>query len=325
MTNEKSPIFSSNRMPVKIFTGNSNMSLASEICQYLGGQLGKAKVSRFSDGEIRVEIEESVRGADVYVVQSTSSPVNDHLMELLLMIDALKRASAGSISAVIPYFGYARQDRKAAPRAPISARLVADLIEQAGATRVISMELHANQIQGFFQSPVDHLYSSPIIVPYLQTIDFQNPVVVSPDVGGVERARAYSKKLGVGLAIVDKRRSSPNAAEAMHVIGDVHQKDVILVDDMIDTAGTLVKAAEILQKHGALRVFAVATHAVFSGPAIQRLTESAALHQVIVTNTIPLTEAGQQCSKIKVLSAASVFGESIRRIHDLTSVSSLFD
>jgi ribose-phosphate pyrophosphokinase len=323
-TREKTPIFSSNQMPVKVFAGNSNIALAKEVCDYLGAPLGKARVGRFSDGEIRVDIDESVRGADVYVVQSTCAPVNDNLMEMLIMLDALKRASAGSISAVMPYFGYARQDRKASSRAPISARLVTDLITAAGANRIISMELHAGQIQGFFNGPVDHLYSSPVFLPYLQTLNLQNAIVVSPDAGGVERARAYAKKLDVGLAIVDKRRSAPNVAEVMHVIGDVNQKDVILVDDMIDTAGTLAQAAKILKAHGALRVFAVATHAVLSGPAIQRLSESV-IDQVIVTNTIPLSESGRKCDKIKVLSAANLFGEAIQRIHDLTSVSSLFD
>jgi ribose-phosphate pyrophosphokinase len=323
-TREKTPIFSSNQMPVKVFAGNSNIALAKEVCDYLGAPLGKARVGRFSDGEIRVDIDESVRGADVYVVQSTCAPVNDNLMEMLIMLDALKRASAGSISAVMPYFGYARQDRKASSRAPISARLVTDLITSAGANRIISMELHAGQIQGFFNGPVDHLYSSPVFLPYLQTLNLQNAIVVSPDAGGVERARAYAKKLDVGLAIVDKRRSAPNVAEVMHIIGDVNQKDVILVDDMIDTAGTLAQAAKILKAHGALRVFAVATHAVLSGPAIQRLSESV-IDQVIVTNTIPLSESGRKCDKIKVLSAANLFGEAIQRIHDLTSVSSLFD
>ncbi len=323
-TREKTPIFSSSQMPVKVFAGNSNIALAKEVCDYLGAPLGKARVGRFSDGEIRVDIDESVRGADVYVVQSTCAPVNDNLMEMLIMLDALKRASAGSISAVMPYFGYARQDRKASSRAPISARLVTDLITAAGANRIISMELHAGQIQGFFNGPVDHLYSSPVFLPYLQTLNLQNAIVVSPDAGGVERARAYAKKLDVGLAIVDKRRSAPNVAEVMHVIGDVNQKDVILVDDMIDTAGTLAQAAKILKSHGALRVFAVATHAVLSGPAIQRLSESV-IDQVIVTNTIPLSESGRKCDKIKVLSAANLFGEAIQRIHDLTSVSSLFD
>ena len=310
--------------PIKVFSGSSNVQLASEMCAYIGVELGRARVSRFSDGEVRVEIDESVRGADVYVVQSTCSPVNDNLMELLIMCDALKRASAGSISAVIPYFGYARQDRKAAPRAPISARLVTDLLSAAGVQRVIAMELHAGQIQGFFNGPVDHLYASPSVVPYLQTLDLNNPTVVSPDAGGVERARAYAKHLNADLAIVDKRRSAPNVAEVMNVIGEVEGCDVLLVDDMIDTAGTICAAATALKKRGAQRVYAVATHAVLSGPAISRLSQSE-IDRVIVTNTIPLSEAAQRCDKLHVLSAATLFGEAIKRIHDLSSVSSLFD
>lgn len=308
---------------VRIFSGNSNPELAREISAYIGVPLGSARVGRFSDGEIRVEIDESVRGADVYVIQSTSAPVNEHLMELLIMLDALKRASAGSISAVIPYFGYARQDRKAAPRAPISARLVTDLITAAGANRIITMELHAGQIQGFFNGPVDHLYCSPVIVDYLQELALTNPVIVSPDAGGVERARAYAKKLHATLAIVDKRRDAPNVAEVMNLIGDVEGKDAILIDDMIDTAGTLTAAARVLKDYGARRVFAAATHPVLSGPAISRL-EASPLEQIIVSNTIPLSSAGRACPKIKVLSAADVFGEAIKRIHDLNSVSSLF-
>ncbi len=230
--------------PYRIFAGNSNPELAREICAYLGTELGDAKVGRFSDGEIRVEINESVRGADVYVIQSTCAPVNEHLMELLIMLDALKRASAGSISAVIPYFGYARQDRKAAPRAPISARLVTDLVSCAGAQRIITMELHAGQIQGFFNGPVDHLYCSPVMLDYISSLELKNPVIVSPDAGGVERARAYGKRLNAGLAIIDKRRAAPNVAEIMHIVGDVRDCDAILVDDMVDTAGTLCQGAK---------------------------------------------------------------------------------
>jgi ribose-phosphate pyrophosphokinase len=310
-------------MSVRIFAGNSNPELAREISAYIGTALGRARVGRFSDGEIRVEIDESVRGADVYVIQSTCAPVNDNLMELLIMLDALKRASAGSISAVIPYFGYARQDRKAAPRAPISARLVTDLITAAGANRIITMELHAGQIQGFFNGPVDHLYCSPVIVQYLRQLDLADPVIVSPDAGGVERARAYAKKLHCSLAIVDKRRDGPNVAEVMNLIGDVEGKDAILIDDMIDTAGTLTQAAQVLKDHGARNVYAASTHPVLSGPAIDRL-EASPLEQIIVSNTIPLSSAGRACPKIKVLSAADVFGEAIKRIHDLNSVSSLF-
>jgi ribose-phosphate pyrophosphokinase len=318
------PLTRSLPRPIKVFAGSSNVTLADEVCAYIGVERGRARVGRFSDGEVRVEIDESVRGADVYVVQSTCSPVNDNLMEMLIMCDALKRASAGSISAVIPYFGYARQDRKAAPRAPISARLITDLLTASGVDRVIAMELHAGQIQGFFNGPVDHLYASPVVVPYLQAIALHNPVVVSPDAGGVERARAYAKHLDASLAIVDKRRSAPNVAEVMNVIGDVEGSDVILVDDMIDTAGTICQAARVLKERGAQKVYAVATHAVLSGPAITRLSESA-IDRVIVTNTIPLSEAAQRCDKLYVLSAATLFGEAIKRIHDLSSVSSLFD
>lgn len=309
--------------PYKIFAGNSNPELAREICAYLGINLGDAKVGRFSDGEIRVEINESVRGADVYVIQSTCAPVNEHIMELLIMLDALKRASAGSISAVVPYFGYARQDRKAAPRAPISARLVTDLISAAGAQRIITMELHAGQIQGFFNGPVDHLYCSPVMLDYIASLELHNPVIVSPDAGGVERARAYGKRLNAGLAIIDKRRAAPNVAEIMHIVGDVRDCDAILVDDMVDTAGTLCQGARALAEHGARRVFALATHSVLSGPAITRLTESN-IESLITSNTIPLTPAGRACPKLKVLSAANIFGEAIKRIHDLDSVSSLF-
>ena len=308
---------------VRIFAGNSNPELAREICAYLGVPLGNARVSRFSDGETRVEIEESVRGADVYVVQSTCSPVNDHLMELLIMLDALKRASAGSISAVVPYFGYARQDRKAAPRAPISARLCTDLLTAAGAGRIITMELHAGQIQGFFDGPVDHLYCSPVMLDHVRNLELDNAVIVSPDAGGVERARAYAKRLGISLAILDKRREQANVAEVMHLIGDVEGRDAIIVDDMVDTAGTLVQGAQALSKFGARRVFCVATHAVLSGPAIGRITESV-LEQVIVSDTIPLTAAGRACPKIHQLSVANLFGEAIKRIHDFDSVSSLF-
>ncbi len=311
-------------MSVRIFAGNSNPELAQSICAYLGTDLGSARVGRFSDGEIRVEIDESVRGADVYVIQSTCAPVNDNLMEMLIMTDALKRASAGSVSAVIPYFGYARQDRKAAPRAPISARLVTDLFSSAGANRLITMELHAGQIQGFFNGPVDHLYCSPVMLKYLRELELVNPVIVSPDAGGVERARTYAKKLNANLAIVDKRRGGPNVAEVMNLIGDVQGCDAILVDDMIDTAGTLCQAAETIKKFGARRVLAVATHPVLSGPAIGRLSECC-LEEVIISDTIPLSSSGRACPKLKVLSVADIFGEAIKRIHDFDSVSSLFD
>lgn len=311
-------------MSVRIFAGNSNPELARAICAYLGTDLGSARVGRFSDGEIRVEIDESVRGADVYVIQSTCAPVNDNLMELLIMLDALKRASAGSISAVIPYFGYARQDRKAAPRAPISARLVIDLITAAGADRIITMELHAGQIQGFFNGPVDHLYSSPVMLDEIRKLELERPVIVSPDAGGVERARAYAKKLGTPLAILDKRRAGPNVAEVLNIIGDVDGYDAVIVDDMIDTAGTLVQGAEALKRFGARRVFAFSSHPVLSGPAISRISESC-LERVVVSDTIPLGPDGRACPKIQVLSVADIFGEAIKRIHDLDSVSILFD
>lgn len=310
--------------PVKIFTGNSNPEMAREICAYLDVPLGSARVSRFSDGEINIEIAESVRGADVYVIQSTCAPVNDNLMELLIMLDALKRASASSICAVVPYYGYARQDRKVAPRAPISARLVADLISAAGVGRIMTMELHAGQIQGYFNGPVDHLYSSPIMMDYLAKLNLTDPVIVSPDAGGVERARIYAKRLNAQLAIVDKRRSGPNVAEVMNLIGDVDGKDAIIVDDMIDTAGTLCQAAEALKQFGAQRVFAVSTHPVLSGPAIDRISKSV-IEEVVVSNTIPLSHAGRACPKIKVLSVANLFGEAIKRIQDRSSVSSLFE
>ncbi|MGC6416188.1 MAG: ribose-phosphate pyrophosphokinase [Bradymonadia bacterium] len=311
-------------MSVRVFAGNSNPELARSICDYLGLQLGSARVGRFSDGEIRVEIDESVRGADVYLIQSTCAPVNENLMELLIMVDALKRASAGSVSAVIPYFGYARQDRKSAPRAPISARLITDLLTTAGVNRLITMELHAGQIQGFFNGPVDHLYTAPVMMKYLKSLDLTRPVIVSPDAGGVERARAYAKKLNASLAIVDKRRAGPNVAEVMNLVGDVEDCDVIVVDDMIDTGGTLVQAAQALKDFGARRVFSCATHPVLSGPAIARISESC-LEEVIVSDTVPLSSAGRACPKIRVLSVADILGEAIRRIHDFDSVSSLFD
>lgn len=307
-----------------LFAGNSNPELAHAICRALGCELGKAGVTRFSDGEIRVEIGESVRGADVYIIQSTCAPTNDNLMELLIMVDALKRASAGSISAVMPYFGYARQDRKAAPRAPITASLVCKLLEAAGIGRIITMELHAGQIQGFFDGPVDHLFCSPVMIAHLQTLGLMNPVVVSPDAGGVERARTYAKRLGdAGLAIVDKRRSGPNVAEVMHLIGEVEGRDAILVDDMIDTAGTICNAAKAVKDHGALRVFVVATHPVLSGPAIDRLVGSV-IEGVLVSDTIPLGERARTCAKIHVVSTAGIFADAIQRVHEGESVSAMF-
>jgi ribose-phosphate pyrophosphokinase len=308
---------------LKIFSGPANPALTQDICRYLNLPMGKISLGRFPDGEISCKIDEDVRGRDVFIVQPTSPPVNEHIMELLVMIDSFKRASSFRITAVIPYFGYARQDRKAAPRAPISARLVTDLITAAGADRIITMELHAGQIQGFFNGPVDHLYSSPVLLEHLASLNLHNPVIVSPDAGGVERARAYAKRLNGSLAIIDKRRAAPNVAEVMNIIGEVEGCDAIIVDDMVDTAGTLCQAARALTEHGTRRVFAAATHAVLSGPAITRLNESS-IEQLICANTIPLTPAGRACPRLKVLSAANLFGEAIKRIHDLDSVSSLF-
>jgi ribose-phosphate pyrophosphokinase len=308
-----------------VFSGNASKQLAGEVCDYLGRPLGKCEVTKFSDGEIQVEIGESVRGRDVYLVQSTCSPVNDNLMELLILIDAAGRASATSITAVCPYFGYARQDRKVAPRTPITARLVADLITSAGADRFLSMELHAGQIQGFFKMPSDHLYAAPVLLDHLKA-RFPDPselVVISPDAGGVERARAYAKRLGSTLAIVDKRRTKANVAEVMHLIGDVRGKTAVILDDMIDTAGTLTQAARAVVDHGAKGVSAYAVHPVLSGPALQRIEESV-LDEVVVTNTIALSEKARACKKITQLSVAQVFGEAIRRIHDADSLSSLF-
>lgn len=309
----------------KIFAGNSNPGLAHRICEYLKRPLGKAEVGRFSDGEIHVEIGENVRGHDVFILQSTCPPANDHLMEMLIMCDALKRASAGSITAVIPYYGYARQDRKVAPRTPITAKLIADLLEVAGAERVVSMDMHAGQIQGFFNIPSDHLYGSPVFLEDLRKRfpESQELVIVSPDAGGVERARAYSKRLNTGLAIIDKRRPRPNASEVMNLIGDVSGKDAVLVDDMVDTAGTLAQAAAALKAKGARRVVAYAVHPILSGPAIQRITDSV-LEEVVFTDTVPLSAAAQACSKIRVLTTERLFGEAIARIHRADSLSSLF-
>ena len=309
---------------IKIFTGNANPELARGIARFLDLTPGRANVGRFSDGEINVEIADNVRGRDVFLIQPTCAPVNDQLMELLILADACKRASAGRITAVIPYYGYARQDRKAAPRAPISAKLVADLISAAGVDRVLTMDLHAGQIQGFFDIPVDNLYSIPRMTEDVKrTLPTDNMVVISPDAGGVERARRFAKRIDAGLAIVDKRRSGPNVAEVMHIIGDVSGKNTIIVDDMIDTAGTLVKAAEAVKNAGALRVYAVATHAVLSGPAVARIQDSELL-AVLVTDTIPLSDDAKKCPKIAVSSVAEMFGEAIRAIHHHDSVSRLF-
>ncbi len=308
---------------LKLFSGNANIVLAREIAAYLGITLGDAFVATFSDGEINVKINENVRGMDVFVVQPTSSPVNHNLMELLIMIDAFKRASAKRITAVIPYYGYARQDRKAQPRVPITARLVADLITTAGAARVLTVDLHAGQIQGFFNVPVDNLFATPVLFDYLKDIGLDDPVVISPDAGGVERARAFSKRLGGSIAIIDKRRSAPNVAEVMNIIGDVKGRDALLLDDMIDTAGTITKAVDAIKRNGAKKVMAACSHAVLSGPAIKRLNESE-LDKVVVTNTIAMDGKQKECPKLKVLTMAPLLGEAIKRIHDESSLSSLF-
>jgi ribose-phosphate pyrophosphokinase len=308
---------------LKIFSGNANLALAQEICAYLGQGLGEATVSSFSDGEIRVKIDENVRGADVFVVQSCCQPVNDSLMELLIIVDALKRSSANRITAVIPYFGYARQDRKDQPRVPITAKLVADLITTAGADRVLTMDLHAGQIQGFFNVPVDHLYAMPVLLDYITKKKIEDLVLVSPDAGGVERARAFAKRIQANLAIIDKRREGPNQAQVMNIIGDVKDKNALLLDDMIDTAGTIVQAAKACADQGAREVWTACTHAVLSGPALERLQNSC-ITQVVATNTIPLRGKEQACPKLHQLSVAPLLGEAIRRIHEDESVSSLF-
>ncbi len=308
-----------------ILSGNANRPLAEKICEKLGKPLGQSDVRRFSDGEVFVEIKENVRGRDVYVIQSTSSPVNDTLMELLILIDALKRASAKEINAVVPYYGYARQDRKVAPRTPISAKLVADLFVAAGATRVVSMDLHAGQIQGFFDIPFDNLFSSPVVLDHLkkEMNGYTDVVMVSPDAGGVERARAYAKRLDASVAMIDKRRTGPNVAQAMNVVGEVEGKVAIILDDMIDTAGTLTEAAHAVLEKGATKVFAAATHGVLSGPAIDRIMKSR-IERVVVTDTIPLSPQAQKCEKIVQVSVAGLLAEAIHRIHNYDSVSSLF-
>ncbi len=309
---------------IRVFSGNSNRSLAESICANLGLPLGKANVKTFSDGEVMVEIGENVRGRDTYVVQSTCAPTNNNLMELLIMMDALKRASAATITAVIPYYGYARQDRKVAPRTPITSKLVADLITTAGADRVVTVDLHAGQIQGFFNIPVDNLYAAPVILEHLKQRFPENSIVmVSPDAGGTERARAFAKRLGCTLAVIDKRRTGPNVAEVMHLIGDVTDKTAIILDDMIDTAGTLTQAARALKEHGAKTIYACATHGVLSGPAIERINNSD-IEAVVITDTVPLGDKEQQTGKVKVLSVANLLAEAIRRIHEDESVSSLF-
>ena len=307
----------------KIFCGTANPQLADEVCAFLGLVRGQAHVTRFSDGEVYVQLLENVRGADVFLMQPTCHPVDMHLMELLIMIDALKRASARRITAVVPYFGYARQDRKDKPRAPISAKLVADLLTTAGADRALIVDLHAPQIQGFFNIPVDHLFASPVLVDHFKKLALPELTVVSPDAGGVERARFFAKKVDAPLAIVDKRRVEMDVTEVMHVIGDVNGRTCLLIDDLIDTAGTLVKTARALRENGALRIFACASHPVLSGPAVENLAKSD-IEQVIVTNTIPLSEAARRESKIKVLSIAGLIARAIQSIHEETSVSKLF-
>ncbi len=308
---------------MKIFTGNSNRDLAQEICKYLHIPLGKASVGTFSDGEIMVQLNENVRGKDIFIIQTFSNPVNRHLMELLIMADALKRASAYRITAVLPYYGYARQDRKAQPRVPITAKLIADLITVAGADRVLTLDLHVGQIQGFFNIPVDNIFATPVILEYLRKLDLKDLVVVSPDAGGVERARAFAKKLDASLAIIDKRREKINVSEVMNIIGDVKDRDALLLDDMIDTAGTITQGAAAIKAAGARRVLAACTHPVLSGSAIERLNGSV-IDEVIVTNTIPLNGKDQSCKKITNLSVAPLLGEAIRNTHNETSVSSLF-
>jgi len=308
---------------LSIFAGNSNPVLADRISEYLAKPLGRLKVNRFSDGETQVEIHENVRKREIYVIQSTCYPVNDNLVELLLLIDAFKRSSASRVTAVIPYFGYARQDKKVAPRVPISAKVVADLLDATGVDRVITMDLHAGQIQGFFNVPVDNLYSAPIIIDDIKTRFSEDLVVVSPDAGGVERARAYAKRINAGLAIVDKRRSAPNQAKAMAIIGDVQDKIAIIIDDMADTAGTLTEAAGVIQEKGAREVHAYCTHPVLSGPAIDRINNSS-LNSLVATDTIPLSEEAKQCDKIKTLSIAKLVGEAIMRSYRGDSVNSLF-
>ena len=308
---------------MKLFGGTSNPTLTLEVCRYLGVDPGKITAKTFSDGEIQVEIGENIRGQDVFVLQSTSTPVNDNLMQLLIIIDALKRASAKRITAVIPYYGYGRQDRKVKPRVPISAKLVADLVTVSGANRVVSMDLHAGQIQGYFNIPVDNIFAAPVLLKYIVD-NFQNDlVIVSPDAGGVERARAFAKRLNASLAIIDKRREAPNVSEAMNIIGEVEGKTAVILDDMVDTAGTLAQSAMALRARGTAAVHACCTHAVLSGPAIDRI-EASPIDTLVVTNTIPLTEKARGCQKITVLSVAELLGETIKRINNSHSVSTLF-
>ncbi len=308
---------------ISLFSGNANQPLAAAMAGFLEVPLGRVKVGRFSDGEIAIEIGENVRGVDVYLLQSTCTPVNDSLIEMLIMADALRRASAASITAVMPYYGYARQDRKVAGRTPITAKLVADLIATAGIDRVVTVDLHAGQIQGFFNIPVDNLFAMPVLLDQLRAMPLQDAVMVSPDAGGVERARAYAKRLNASLAIIDKRRERANVSEVMHIIGDVKGKDCVLLDDMIDTAGTLTNAARALHAEGARKIYAAATHAVLSGPAVNRIVDSP-LTEVIVTDTIPLRDEAKACSKFRVATVSRLLAEAVRRIHNSDSISSLF-
>jgi ribose-phosphate pyrophosphokinase len=308
---------------LKIFSGRAHPALAREICEYLGIALGEITLFNFSDGENYCQIDENVRGADIFVVQPTCSPVNDHVMELLILLDAFRRSSASRITAVMPYFGYARQDKKDKPRVPIAAKLMADLLTASGADRILTMDLHTLQIQGFFNIPVDHLFAAPVLLDAIREMSVDDLVIVSPDVGGVARARAIGKRLGASLAIIDKRRSGPNETEVLNVVGDVEGRNVLILDDIIDTAGTLVQAEEALREQGARRTFAAAVHPVFSGPAYERIQESG-LETLFVTNTIPLDDAMSHCRKIRTLSVAPLLGEAIQRIHEGASVSSLF-
>jgi len=309
---------------MKIFSGNSNPKLAEEICKQLNVSLSKAFVGRFSEGEVRVKIEENVRGKDVFVIQPTCPPVNDNLMELLIMIDAIRRSSAKRITAVIPYFGYARQDRKDMPRVPITAKLVANILTAAGASRILTIDLHASQIQGFFDIPLDHLFAVKVLMDYFEKKKIENLVVVSPDVGGIKMARAYAKRIGADLAIVDKRRVDDKETEVMNIMGDVKGKNAVLVDDMIATAGSLVEAAQALKNAGAKDIYAAATHPVLSGPAVERIKKSV-LKEVLVTNTIPVDDSKRANDRVRVLSVAPLLAEAIKRIHNEESVSSLFD
>jgi ribose-phosphate pyrophosphokinase len=309
--------------PLKLFGGSCNPTLTEEIAKSLGVPLGEAQLGRFADSEVEFQITENIRGADVFVVQPTAPPVNEHLVEMLVMIDAFKRASAGRITAVLPYYGYARQDRKDRPRVPISAKLVADLLSTAGTNRVITMDLHVGQIQGYFNIPVDHLFAAPVMLDYVVSLKLEPLVIVSPDAGGVERARAYAKRLKVALAVMDKRRASNHEIETIHVIGDVSGQTALIVDDMCDSAGTLTRAVDALLEAGAKRVLAACTHPVLSPPAIERITASP-IEKVIVSNTIPLRPDAEACDKIEVLSVAKLLGQAIQSVHDETSVSSLF-